>query len=145
MASSFNPFGNRGFHDFQQNYRSGGLNNHLNIFGQQPQQQHNEQQQTLSPHEPRSRGSSFVGSPTSPTSAHRPSMSQPSATRLQQGYFPIGATGTPPSATSPVSPGYHHSVSGSMNPQFNYGYDGSFGGISMHDESGITRSRNDSE
>jgi hypothetical protein len=142
-------FGDRGFHDFQ-NYRPDGLNgNHLNIFGQQSdsQQRYNErhqhQHQPVSPGQPRSRGSSFTGSPTSPPAAHRPAVSQPSSTQLQPGYYPIGATGAMQQTLSPVTPTYDLSRSHSMNSILDYGYEGSL--MSLRDESGSMRLRNNSE
>jgi hypothetical protein len=140
-------FGDRDFHGFQNNYHPDGFNNNrLNIFGQQPQQQHGEQyqhqHQPLSPGQPRSRGSSFTGSPASPASAHPVSVSQPSATQSQPGYFPIGTTGALQPTLSPVTPTYDTSRSHSMHSMPGYSYGTNYGQI---DNNGAVRLKNSSD
>ena len=131
----------RAFHHFQQTYRFN--DNPLELF---TQQRHSEDQ-ALSPGQPRSRGSSFTGSPTSPTSSHRPTVSQPSgsAARLQPGYSATGSAGAPQSTTSPVSPNYGQAFSNSMIIGTQYAWDGTFGDLSTQQVGGIGMSRNNSE
>lgn len=137
-----NQFDDRHFPNYQQGYRFN--DNSLALFSQP---RHNESQ-ALSPGQPRSRCSSYTGSPTS-LSAHRSTVSQPDASgaRLQPNYFPTGPTCTLPSTGTPISSissSYGQPIADSTCPDIGYTWDGSFG-ISMSDGNCTGMSRSNSE
>ncbi|KAJ4303587.1 hypothetical protein N0V90_002486 [Kalmusia sp. IMI 367209] len=138
MDTSFEQLDGRTFHDFQRTFGLSGNSYELFV------QQQIGRQEAMSPGQPRSRGSSYSGSPTSPTAAHRP-VSQPSTAQLQPGYYATGPTSMLQSTTSPVSSTYEHPVSDSIGSSFGYNYDPGFGDMPLHDASGMMRTRNNSE
>lgn len=140
MDPSF-PFNDRAFHQLRQTYRFN--DNPLELFAQQRPSEH----LSLSPGQPRSRGSSYTGSPTSPTSAHRPAVSQPaaSAAGLQPGYFPTGSASMLQAMTSPVAPTFGHPFSDSMNASSQYAWENNFGNITTNEGGRMRVSRNNSE